>query len=220
MCEQRQRFRIPKVPFRLSMNPVPSRLRRRTVVFLVLAKTLISLTLLGATDADSSGRPETISGRFEAHPSVEAAKEKLEKPIGMAASHFFFLAKPFVKRKLRQVTRPCRFINVIVQEDQVTTWCDRDDFAFGGPPKGAARPFVLDGERGRLDHDWNGERLIQEFVGEDGVRRHVYQIDGEMMLMAVSIMTPKLRDPFNYVLEYRRVGPAEMPPHPIHGIEP
>lgn len=172
---------------------------RRSVLLLVVLLAALGFRPLHAQDA-------RLEGAFVYAPE---ASEDVEAAIDAAVDDLNFIVRPIARRRLRDATEPIR--RVTFEQRPGTIVISTGDAAnpTRTAPDGTPAPWTrTNGETVDVATRWDGDMLFQTFDAEDGMRTNAYTLsaDGDTLRMAVTIRSPRLPEPVEYTLVYRRTS--------------
>lgn len=158
----------------------------------------------GAMAAEEAPAPR-FEGTFRLGVPAESAREAIDEAIEIAIVGMGAIRRPIARRRLR--ARNSVFETVTFQQSQGRIAVQLDDQRFIAPADGRLVETTLhDGERIRLSHRIEGDRLVQRFVGEDGERLTVYHLrpDGGALRVYNTVKSGQLPQDVKYMLPYSR----------------
>jgi len=160
---------------------------------------LLLLAIVPAAEAQSAA----FEGSFSLVP---ARSDDINRAIGRAVAGLNFAFRPIARSRLRRANTPYAAVMIERRGTDVAIGLDAGD-AIVTPASGApVRWRRPDGEVLQVSTAWEGGRLRQSFVAEDGRRDNLYSVseDGRLLTMDVTVSSPRLPEPLRYRLVYRR----------------
>lgn len=134
------------------------------------------------------------------------ASDPIRPAIEAAIARMNFITRPVARGRLTRTNEPYRTITIRQSGDEISIITDDRAPIVARADGTAMRWQREDGEELDLTTRWDGPRLEQTFVAEDGQRRNVYSLapDGDTLELAVTVTSPRLPAPLTYTLRYRR----------------
>ncbi len=171
--------------------------RNRNPMLLALLALLVNLPM----NADAQARP--FEGTFTYAPQES---DNIEQAINRGIARMNFALRPIARSRLRGTNVPYRTITISNAPNQVTVTTDGTSTTVAPPDGTPVQWRRADGEQMQVSLRWDGGRLTQRFMAEDGQRQNVYSLspDGNTLTMAVTLNSPRLPEPITYNLRYRR----------------
>jgi hypothetical protein len=165
----------------------------------------VSLLLL-AVVAPVQAQSAAFEGTFSLVP---AQSDDIHQAIDRAVAGLNFAFRPIARTRLRRSNTPYATVRIERRGEEMAIGLDAVGDAIVTPASGApVRWRRADGELLQVSTAWEGGRLRQSFVAEDGRRDNLYSLseDGRLLTMEVTVSSPRLREPLRYRLVYRRNG--------------
>lgn len=181
-------------------------MRSRACTALPLAALLF---LVAATRRDHPQQPAqtpAIQGTFVYDAS---ASDDVEAAIKEATHKMSFITKPIARGRLKKTNEPYRRVIISPTAAEISIAMDQRA-PIVTPSDGTAIDWKRpeDGEMLKVSTSWEGDRLRETFVADDGQRENVFSLspDGRTLRMDVTVSSPRLPAPVRYALVYRREG--------------
>jgi len=165
---------------------------------------LASLHLLAAAPA-AAARLSDLSGAFRLVAGQDAA---LEHAIELAVAPMTFVARPFARNRLREITTAYPRIMIDTSTDEIIMVAD-PRAPVHTPLSGAAvRWRREDGEPFTVSGRWDGTVFEQRFASGSGRRVNRYHLgaDGRTLTIDVAIFGGGLPGTMTYRLVYERAA--------------
>jgi hypothetical protein len=164
---------------------------------------VIALFLLLATVPAVQAQSAAFESSFSLVP---AQSDDINSAIDRAVAGLNFAFRPIARSRLRRSNAPYATVSIERRGAELAIGLDSGDAIVtpaSGTPVRWRRP---DGEELQVSTAWEGGRLRQSFVAEDGRRDNLYSLseDGRRLTMEVTVSSPRLREPLRYRLVYRR----------------
>lgn len=163
----------------------------------VLAAVLLALP--AAATAQNPALPGSYTLDAEASDPIKPAIEQ-------AIAKMNFITRPVARGRLTRTNEPYGSITIRQAGEEISIITDDRPPIVVRPDGNAMRWQREDGEELDLTTRWNGPRLEQTFMAEDGERRNVYSLapDGNTLELHVTVTSPRLPAPLTYTLRYRQ----------------
>jgi hypothetical protein len=165
------------------------------------------LVLLAGEVTFAAGSPEValaerMAGEYR-HVGGEADRAGIDRAIDVVADQASFIARGIMRRRLHESNGIGERIRIEQHGDEVT-------IAYNGPPRTArigGPPVHFTARTGdelayTLRSD--GRRLVQRFEGKRGGRINSFHLDGDQLVVRVTIFSDRLPADVVYELRYAR----------------
>lgn len=159
----------------------------------------------GAASGPESAR-RLFEGSFRSVAEPDEARGEIDKAIDRVVRRMGFFVRGFARSKLRDSTEPCRRMTFDFRGETVAIQCDGKKPAVA-PADGTPVRWTSDsGKKLVLVHKVDGRSILQEFRGEKGRRRNLFEIDeaGKVLEVHVAIISDRLPGPIRYRRLFRR----------------
>ena len=157
---------------------------------------------VASEDADAL---DALEGTWQATNSREEARANIDAQIDAVVAEMSFIKRPFARRRLRKVTRPCQTMAFErLTEARVEIHCTSRKAAVAPLDGTSVKWTDEDGETFTLTQTVHDDRIVQTFVGEDGTRRNVYRPDGDTMTLDAQLTSDQLPEPLTFQRTFRR----------------
>ncbi len=144
-----------------------------------------------------------LQGTFVYTPQ---GSDNIEQAIRNGTARMSFIARPIARSRLKKTNLPYQLIHIAHTPTQV--FITRDNHApIITPADGKTVKWKReDGEVFDVNTVWEQGNLKQTFIAPDGSRENLLALspDGEMLVMRVTIRSPRLPAPIVYKLDYKR----------------
>ncbi|MFW6050152.1 MAG: hypothetical protein ACODAU_03190 [Myxococcota bacterium] len=169
------------------------------------------LAALGLVLAASAQEPPTggeaadkLSGSYRLALPPDTAQKRIEDAIDSGTDDMPGLRRRVARKRLRAKNDLIRQIQIDFRGSDIVVVLDDDRYAAPADGK-LVKVRLSDGEEVRVSHKLAGGRLVQRFVGDDGVRVDVFtpSDDGSRLRMNVVLTSDRLKGPIRYRLPYR-----------------
>jgi hypothetical protein len=164
---------------------------------------LLGLLLLVAPGA--AAQSAAFEGTFA---YVAAGSDDVHAAIDRAVAGLNFAFRPIARSRLRRTNSPYRTLEIRRQNASLAVSLD-GGAPIVSPESGTPTSWRrADGEVLQVSTAWEGGRLRQSFVAEDGRRDNHYTVseDGRRLTLEVTVTSPRLNAPLRYRLNYVRTG--------------
>jgi hypothetical protein len=164
------------------------------------------LVVASAQGSEEGGDdPARFDGRYRLAINSERAQERIDDAIDDGVAKMRAVRRRIGRRRLGNKNPLVRHVVIASQNDAIAI--SLEDERYEAPRDGRViRTELDDGEEVRLSHRLRGNRIIQRFVGDDGVRTNVFTLgdEGRRLTMAVEVTSDQLPDPVRYQIPYVR----------------
>lgn len=154
------------------------------------------------SDEDRSGPPR-FDGEYRLAINAEMAEAHIHDAIDEGVEGMRRIRRRIGHRRLRAKNPLVHEITIETRPDAITIVLDDDRYT--APRDGRLVNVRLDdGEEVRVAHRFRDDRLVQRFVGDDGVRTNTFLLteDGRRLTMAVKVTSDQLPNPVRYRVPY------------------
>lgn len=165
---------------------------------LLLAASAEGSDVRGATAAD-------YAGSWELAVAAGQAEGIIERAIVKGTEDMPPLRRRIARKRLADKNRVVHRIQIAFPGDHIAITLEGDHYR--APATGRlVRVRLSDGEVARVAHRLHRGRLVQRFVGDDGVRTDVFMLaaEGDILRMHVVLTSDRLPAPIRYTIPYRR----------------
>jgi hypothetical protein len=139
----------------------------------------------------------------------DSERQGVEKGVAAAADSSSFLIRSVVRSRLTSSSKP--YTNIVISVSSNRVQFNRDfsnrpvNGTLSGPPVSWERE---DGKVYQVTYALEGDRLLQTFKNEDGLRVNAFSLtpDGTQLKMAVTITASAFKVPLSYVLTFRKAA--------------
>ncbi len=128
--------------------------------------------------------------------------------IDRTVSSFFFAVRGIARSKLEDRTRILSTCSFEFADGRIRSIVPGHPIAIS-PETGAPTDYRVDADAFILSQRFEGKRLIQTFVADDGgTRKNEFTVsaDGKLLFMTATLTSPKLSAPVVYTLTYARTA--------------
>lgn len=176
-----------------------------------LSRTLGWLAALGlliaasAQGSDAQVGTDAFTGRWRLAMPADKAQARIDEAIQNGTEDMRALRRKIGRKRLHAKNRLIRRIEVGFPSDSVAIRLEGDHYVT--PDDGRLVTVTLsDGEEVRVAQQLKNGKLVQRFVGSDGVRTDVFTLspDGSRLTMSVVLTSDQLPGPIRYRIPYRR----------------
>ena len=171
---------------------------------------LLCLLFSATTEANVSAQQQSVAKLTGVFEFVGGDKERtgISKAILIATDSLNRVIKRLATNRLTETTRPYASLRLEMNEQSVRAWLDQHgpwETAIGGQWFSTT---TRDGRRVKVKHRIIQGRLVQTIKARGGTRTNTFRptVDGEGIRMHVRIESPRLSDPVDFELTYRRVN--------------
>jgi hypothetical protein len=178
----------------------------RRVATTALLLLLCSIAAPGvASDGSDTDALDELEGTWQATNSREDARARIDEQIDAVVAEMSFIKRPFARRRLTKVTRPCQTMTFQRMENaRVEVHCTTRKAAVAPLDGTPVRWTDEDGEAFTLTQKVHDDRIVQTFEGEDGTRRNVYRPDGDTMILDATLTSDQLPEPLTFRRTFTR----------------
>jgi|1186.fasta_scaffold869884_1 hypothetical protein len=166
---------------------------------------LLPLLAAFALPAAAQAQESSMRGTFVLN---RQQSDDVNRAIETAVARMSFVTRPIARGRLRRTNQPYNRVVINFTPAQVSTTYDQRH-AIESPANGQVVKWTReDGEKLDLSTAWQGGRLVQTFVAEDGTRINTYSMsnDGRTLTLHVTIRSPRLPQPLEYNLVFNRAS--------------
>ena len=195
--------------------------RRFVLLVPLLAATLLtspaaSADPLAAADLRAGGNPvaavtpdlrQSYAGSFR-YAGDQKERQARADAIDRGVSSFFFAVRGIARSKLEDRTRILATCAFEFTEGKIRSIVPGHPIA-ASPETGAPTDYRIDADAFILTQRFEGKRLVQTFVADDGgTRKNEFTLsaDGKLLFMKATLTSPKLKAPLVYTLTYARTA--------------
>lgn len=166
---------------------------------------LLCAVAVPALAADDGDALDDLQGTWEATNSLEDARSNIDAQIDAVVSEMSFIKRPFARRRLTKVTKPCQKMTFDRLEDaRVEIHCTSRKAAVAPLAGTPVRWTDEDGETFTLTQKVEEDRIVQTFKGEDGTRRNTYRREGDKMILDAKLTSDQLPEPLTFRRTFER----------------
>lgn len=138
---------------------------------------------------------------------TDSERQGVEKAIAASADSASLLIRPVVRSRLTSSSKPYTNILISVSNNRVQFNRDFSNRPVNGPLSGPPVSWEReDGKVYQVTYALEGDRLLQTFKNEDGMRVNVFSWtpDAAHLKMTVTISASAFKVPLSYVLTFRK----------------
>lgn len=171
----------------------------------------MTFTALGASAA--SLRPQRvpeICGSFVTRTPLDTARSTVKRAIEDGTRELNIFVRGLARKRLHKLNRVVEDIRIALVQDQLAVSFEGETYMT--PANGASVPIdTLDGAPVWLSQTVSDDRVEQHFTTKRGELRRVFVLNGDELVMQVTMSSKHLRRPIQYSLLYaEKPGAGEL----------
>ena len=150
---------------------------------------------------------QSYAGSFR-YAGDQKERRAREDAIDRTVSSFFFAVRGIARSKLEDRTRILATCTFEFPAGKIRSIVPGHPIA-ASPETGAPTDYRIDADAFVLSQRFEGKRLVQTFVADDGgTRKNEFTLsaDGKLLFMTATLTSPKLKAPVVYTLTYARTA--------------
>jgi hypothetical protein len=185
---------------------------KRSRMLAILPAALLLFVAAGR-HRDSAFRSVTQEAGVAQSPSMigtflftAQGSDNVEEVIKAGTARMNFIKRPIARSRLKKTNQPYQSLTMGHTPAQVSVQTDSRKPILT-PADGKSIKWTReDGEVFDVNTVWEGAKLKQTFVADDGLRENLFWLspDGNTLTMQVTIRSPQLPAPIVYKVDYRR----------------